>query len=870
MREANRFHAAWIVLLALAAAACDDDPATVNRRVTPGEDRPVQDAGIGEGAHATSILAPSAPSLPSCLQGDEPEGCANLPSLADWTCPEGWNSVSAFSLSGVPTGMSDAAVCVPRDELSCAQGEVQQLGDDGCSLVGDPCPSGEWPASLPAQDVIFVRAGSSGDGTESAPMGTIDEALAAAQDGSIIALAAGTYQGPVEIDRDLTIWGRCTSEVYIEGPASTISPNPMVPETIPGTIQVAGANLVLRNVTVTGERTGIRVLSGGSLDARGVHVSENLRTGVHVSQGTAHLTGSVISDTRPQDGERGRGLQVDFEGEVTLERCRIDRNHDMGLACFDAGSSLILSDVTIADTSSQPADGTYGVGLHVGDCAALTIRRTSLLRNQSAGMFIASESPTPLSVDAEDVFLTDTRGQDAGDEFGWGIIVEGNVQGRVERAVLLRNREAAIAVTGSGLLRPDLELMRLVVAETQPNETDGFGRALTLRRGGNLVVRGALFDGNHEMGVVVTGAGSSEPTSATFEDLVVRKTQPQRSDGEFGRGMTVQDGATVVVERALFDANHEVAVMATANDGEADPSLTMTDVTIRGTLPRSSDGKGGRAVGFEAGTSNVTRLTVRDCAEAALFAAKGTTTLAQVLVTDTRSEQSPDGIGRGLNAQDGARVIVSEAVLLRNRELAVLAAGDTHVELSDVWVRGTLSRESDLDGGRGIAVQDGAYLQVERGRLEANQGHGVIIQDPGTIASLSDVAILGTTPNACGLLAPGAPKACVESIGPWGVKHGAGTGLAILQEATLTIARFDIDSSTLCGMHLGSGAQVEASMGVVHQNTVGLNVADANMDLSQVLTPTVRWFDNDVSLGGSVLPVPGRAEVLAAMGAAGI
>ena len=68
-----------------------------------------------------------------------------------------------------------------------------------------------------------------------------------------------------------------------------------------------------------------------------------------------------------------------------------------------------------------------------------------------------------------------------------------------------------------------------------------------------------LVTGNHAVGVFATGDG----TTVALLNTAVSETQTIE-DGTWGRGISVQGGATLRAETCAVTENHEVGVVATA------------------------------------------------------------------------------------------------------------------------------------------------------------------------------------------------------------------------------------------------------------------------------------------------------------------
>src|SRR5688572_30778703 len=166
----------------------------------PMVDPPDPDASVPTDA-GSSIFEPAPIAEP------EPPRLDQLKTPMMTPCPAGWREVPPAE-SGLP-----AAVCEPFPSgggTICAIDQAHFPGTEGCARVGSECSSDEWASDLPSdRTVIYVRPGAAGNGTRSAPYGSIAAAIAATADGAVIALAKGAYDEAVAIDKAVTLWGAC-------------------------------------------------------------------------------------------------------------------------------------------------------------------------------------------------------------------------------------------------------------------------------------------------------------------------------------------------------------------------------------------------------------------------------------------------------------------------------------------------------------------------------------------------------------------------------------------------------------------------------------------------------------------------------------
>ncbi len=528
------------------------------------------------------------------------------PRLNDWTCPSGWESESV--LEGEPY---ETSVCTPpAPPASCPDGQMAVLGSSQCVDVGAPCPGGDF-----ADGDVYVAPGGAGDGTSpSSPVGSIAQALANAPTGAIIALAKGTYREAVVLDRPATLRGACARETIIEAPS---------PDDDGAVIRIGGtAGASLENLWITGPSRGVWVLGNAEpVTIAGVIFRGVARGAITFAPPPGETSaGGMIRDVliedmrgRSDDGSAGVGLSIQFGTHVTVERLTIDGALNHAVDVLDPGSRLEMTDVLVRDTAPDAATLEGGEAL-VADGAELTARRVLLERNHSAAVLAFPNA----SIVLEDVTVRDTKSQqslDPADDgiFGRAVVSIGGAVD-VRRGLFEGNRDNAVLggqpSNLSGAPPSVLTLEDIVVRDTAGRASDGTdGWGLGAQDGTTLSVTRGIFLRNRDHGIYV-----SSGSTAQLADVVVADTQSQESNGQFGRGLAVQNGATVDVVRAVFIRNRDVGVFVGENVSGSMPSLTMADVLISGTQPQACgdmciDQPGGDGLGTAAGLAEVSRFS---------------------------------------------------------------------------------------------------------------------------------------------------------------------------------------------------------------------------------------------------------------------
>jgi hypothetical protein len=187
-------------------------------------------------------------------------------------------------------------------------------------------------------------------------------------------------------------------------------------------------------------------------------------------------------------------------------------------------------------------------------------------------------------------------------------------------------------------------------------------------------------------------------------DLVVRDTGADGSSGLFGRGLDLELGARGELTRAAFEAQRDVGVLV--REGS---SLIATDLVVRDTRSRESDGLFGRAIELNGGsTAEVVRAALERNREASVVAfGEGTSgaftelVVATTLARDCHETGCPDGpasFGTGLAAVGMGRLDVTSFLVTDSFLCGAQVAFDGELDLR----RGTIRR-----------AQVGACIQVD-------------------------------------------------------------------------------------------------------------------------------------------------------------
>ena len=814
-----------------------------------------------------------------------------------WSCPDGWHRVEYEDGSHACDPYGSEGTGTPD---ACGPFEAHFPGEPGCVTVGTVCPAGPFAEDLPTDvPIVYVQPGATGDGSSAqSPLGSLDdvpfEDLSA---DTVVALAKGVYLGRRTLSRSVTLWGACPAETVLQD-LSTSSNEPAV-VTVRAGVASAPDQVGLVNLRIGESRaTGVSVSGRVALDLDGVIVEATEVAGVVASDG-AQLTlqSSVVRDTRPRasDDAFGRGLDVQLGARAEVRRTVFASNRGFGVLGSDADTELLLEDTAVRDTQERASDPALGIGLGVRSGARAAVRRALFASNRVIGVFVNGPGSELM---LEHSVVKDTRERASDRAFGQGLQVQGGGRAELLHVLIASNRDVGVVGIGVG---SELVLQDAVVRDTRERASDGaFGTGLGLESGARAEVFHAVIASNRDLGVLVRGAG----TELVLEDAVVRDTRERASDGALGRGLNVQGGARAEVRRAQIASNREVGVAGSGAGTElvlehavvrdtrerasgdtlgiglglrlgaraevyhaliasnrwsgvsvfdADTELVLEDAVVRDTREQLSDGDfgPGLTVGFGA-RAEVRRALIANNRETGIGVFDADLRLEDAVVRDTESV-SDGTLGRGLTMELGARAEVRRVLIRRNRELGILASGgDTELVLEDAVVRDTRERAVDEASGLGLATQSNASVDVRRARFVNNRREGA--RAYAAQLTVEDTMIQQTRRPRC--------EETGDCFAP-----AVNSGLSVIGTATVTAARLVVESSAICGLFLGDGADLADEFpdlfglpifihdeAVVRANRIGLCVQSPELDLSSLTN--IALEDNEVNLDKTNFPTP--------------
>lgn len=362
---------------------------------------------------------------------------------------------------------------------------------------------------------------------------------------------------------------------------------------------------------------GLNLFLDASAVVRRVVIEGNREGGV-VADTKAEITleDVLIRNTLSQQAGQvfGRGLIIQGEAQAQARRILIQGNRELGVYAGDRMSRLILEDAVIEDTRSRDRDQTEGRGLSVEGGGAVELRRAVVRRNLDVGVLVKGEGSY---LAMKEVIVRDTKGRISDQAYGRGLSLQDGARVEVHQALFERNREAGVVANTPGT--------HLILEDTHVRDTLGLaadqrgGQGLSVEGGAKVEAYRAVIWRNREHGILVTGRDSE----LVAEDTVVGDTQ---SLGGCSRGgaVRVQEGATAELSRMMLVRNRSYGLLAFAasvmmSDGVID---TVRSATCEG-MNQGRFGAVGIASYGEGSAISLDRAQVTGAEQCGLFVHTG-------------------------------------------------------------------------------------------------------------------------------------------------------------------------------------------------------------------------------------------------------
>jgi hypothetical protein len=537
----------------------------------------------------------------------------------------------------------------------------------GVSLADDPPPPVDAPRTLRVGDSAALHA-----------------ALAAAQPGDHLVLAAGEYAGPFELETDLTLTAAQVSRAVLSGP-----------------VVVEDAGVLLDGV-------GVR---GGGLVARGgavVHLRRSRidggRVGIIASGKDTHLFATDVRVESPDE----YGIIIDRSAYAELLRVRVRGGKHSAVSVEDK-AKVRLRDVDLggageAGLQVHAATATLEGGLIARTGHSALLARAKARVSVTGARFERAAQSLLAVRDASDVVLEDCmlrRAKVAGIDVG----------GSGSRVVARRCRVEEVHSSGVVVAAGRASLHECVFAGARYD-------AITVREGGAVTVwRGELRDAR--------GAGLSVEVASTA-------TLTHTAILEVNTGVRIEANTRVGLDHVRVSARDTSITMRAG-------SLALLDCTLEGGARAQLEVEGGRVsalrmrsldvVDIGVATAGDARVALHECHLSGgelLVLAEG-----ESLVRAVQSQLLGSSLA-AVSAQPGE--VHLERCVVRGSGNGVEAVGgrlvlaDTAVEVADAAISASDAGVVEAHGGRYFGengptfeADSGATVRVERAQVRGGE-----------------------------------------------------------------------------------------------------------------------------------------------------
>lgn len=376
-----------------------------------------------------------------------------------------------------------------------------------------------------------------------------------------------------------------------------------------------------------------------------------------------------------------------------------------------------------------------------------------------------------------------------------GVIVGAGAALTTSAVRLSMNEGVGLSVEGGS----SAHLAQSLVDDTQPRATDGhLGVGILVADGAALKVERVRVAGNAGKGITAAGPGAT----VTATGLVVDGTVPPLAS-ESAAGLEVLDGATVELwaSRLVGNVSYGLSVFGEGTTVEA------TALMIDGNVPRTPTAPDGYGA-VVGGGAVVTLDTVRFDYNAVFglyVSGDGTRVVGERVRLDDTLEGPTSATGcAGIAVLQGAELDLKTASLVGNAHLGLYASGGgTVARVTNLLVNDSKQAVKTHDQGGGIAAWKGATIELDAVRLAYNHTAAVYANGKGTLV------------RATNLLADGTKATQATGVRGYGVEVDEG--------ATVELRASRVTGSHHAGLAAGSGGRIRGS-GVLVDGTIVMSL----------------------------------------------
>lgn len=483
----------------------------------------------------------------------------------------------------------------------------------------------------------------------------------------------------------------------------------------------------LGQLTVGNLGVGLKVALGAGATVENARFYGNRDKGLAAQGADTTLVASRVlvdaTQARQDDEVGGWGLWADSAAQVNLQDVRLTKNREYGVSIKGPGTTLTATNVIVDATDGRQTDGSYGLGIATGNDAHVFLEAVRLSANHHIGLFIEGAKT---EVGIGDLLIDGTLPQKSDKKSGVGLFMRAGAQVTLADARLSANCQIGLGIEGPS---SKLEASRLVIDGTLPQQSDNtYGFGASVAKGAVLILHDARFSNNHVCGLAVADTGTTAEVARTLVD----GTLAEKNSKMYGRGLTLQDGATLDVLASRITGNRDFGVLALYG-----ATLHGVGVAIDATMPEDYFQLQGAGVSLAEVVATFVASFARGNHGYGLSAYKSTVTANDFVVAATTAGKFPEfdadnkATGADTALADGVELLSSpnssldQCLILANERSGVLVASSAGVKVT----------RNLINGGKGL------YGLVFQNTLDAvdqfNLVFGSSLQDRAKDAGLT-------------------------------------------------------------------------------------------------------------------------------------
>jgi hypothetical protein len=230
------------------------------------------------------------------------------------------------------------------------------------------------------------------------------------------------------------------------------------------------------------------------------------------------------------------------------------------------------------------------------------------------------------------------------------------------------------------------------------------------------------------------GGVGADRSRMTLVDSVIRDSRPD-ADGDFGRGANVQNDATAIFRRTIFDNHHDIGIFVSTANAELDR------VVIQRTKVRPiDDGAGFGLLVQNEGVATIRNSWLDENHDSNLYNFNGVATFEDSVLSHARV--TPNGNG-GFNVHNIANgsVTLRRVVAIDSEFNNINLSNSRFAQLEDVSVLGAGIHPQNRDSANGIDIHGTASPVLARVYIADVAAKAIDLGDASSSANLSDITI---------------------------------------------------------------------------------------------------------------------------------